>query len=78
LHVLILLNNSSVSWHARANSTLLSTLSSATTGSFGDRRPSCDETVLDGDASILLGWLGWLIAPNDYCQKRPNVVSKQT
>jgi hypothetical protein len=45
---------------------------------FGDRRPSCDETVLDGDASILLGWLGWLIAPNDYCQKRPNVVSKQT
>ena len=22
--------------------------------------------------------LGWLIAPNDHCQKRPNVVSKQT
>jgi hypothetical protein len=58
LHVPILLNNSSVSWHARADSALLSTLSSATTGTLrGSQALLCDEAVLDGDASIVLALL---------------------
>lgn len=58
LHVPILLNNSCVSSHARADSALLSTLSSATTGTLrGSQALLCDEAVLDGDASIVLALL---------------------
>ena len=58
LHVPILLNNSSVSWHARADSALLSALSNATTGTLrGSQALLSDEAVLDGDASIVLALL---------------------